>query len=146
MYSISSSADQTSTSFIEKTRRAQIITCAIETIAALGFQKASLAQIASRAGISPGVILYYFEGKEALIRAVATHVFNDGEVFVRARMDTSSPRAALASFITGNAAYMAEHAASITALRAIRHAGALPASMPRDARYCTNIACVCPVT
>jgi AcrR family transcriptional regulator len=130
MHSNSSPSDQSTASFIEKTRRAQIISCTIETIATLGLPKASLAQIASRAGITPGVILYYFAGKAELISAVAAHVFAEGEVFVRARMDTSSPRAALASFITGNAAYMAEHAASITALLAIRRAGTLPALMP----------------
>ena len=39
-------------SFIEIARRKQIIECAIDAIAELGFAQASLAQIAKRAGVS----------------------------------------------------------------------------------------------
>ena len=47
-------------------------------IAELGFAQASLAQIAKRAGVSTGVILYYFAGKDDLIRAVIAHIFATG--------------------------------------------------------------------
>lgn len=42
-------------SFIEAARRAQIVESAIETIAEAGYARASMAQIAPRAGISKGV-------------------------------------------------------------------------------------------
>ncbi len=54
-------------SFIEKARRAQIMECAIETLAEVGYVKASLGQIAKRAKISKGVISYYFTNKEELL-------------------------------------------------------------------------------
>ena len=42
-------------SFIEKARRTQIVECAIETIAEVGYAQASLGQIAKRAQISKGL-------------------------------------------------------------------------------------------
>jgi len=66
---------QKSPTFTEAARRAQIIECAIETIAALGYSQTSLAQIAKRAGISKGVIVYYFSSKEALIEKVVTEIY-----------------------------------------------------------------------
>ncbi len=88
----------------------QITDCAIAAIAELGFAQASLAQIARRAGVSTGVILYYFAGKDALIREVAAHVFTTGEAFVRPRvMDRGSPRAALTAFIEASVGFIAAH-------------------------------------
>ena len=61
--------------FTEAARRAQIIECAIETIATLGYAQASLAQIAKQAGISKGVITYYFSSKEELLEQVVTEIY-----------------------------------------------------------------------
>lgn len=44
--------------FIEAARRAQIVQCASDAIDELGFERASLAEIAKRAGISKSVISY----------------------------------------------------------------------------------------
>ena len=61
--------------FTEAARRAQIIECAIETIATLGYAQASLAQIAKQTGISKGVITYYFTSKEELLEQVVTEIY-----------------------------------------------------------------------
>src|SRR3970282_964613 len=63
-------------SFIEAARRGQIVACAIETIATLGYARASLAEGAQRAGISKSVISYHFAGKDELIREVVTEVYS----------------------------------------------------------------------
>jgi AcrR family transcriptional regulator len=92
--------DQTKHSFIETARRAQIIECAIDTFAELGFGQASLAQIAKRAGVSTGVISYHFAGKEELLRAVVAHVVDTAVAFIRPRVDLGAgPRAALLTYI-----------------------------------------------
>ena len=92
--------DQGRQSFIEAARRAQIIECAIDAIAELGFAQASLAQIAKRAGISTGVISYYFAGKDELIDAVGRHVYATGEAMIRPRASShTSDREALRAFI-----------------------------------------------
>ncbi|EYF06147.1 TetR/AcrR family transcriptional regulator [Chondromyces apiculatus] len=61
-------------SFIEAARRAQLVQCAIDTIASEGYAQASLAHIAERAGISKGVISYHFAGKDELIEQVLTEI------------------------------------------------------------------------
>jgi TetR/AcrR family fatty acid metabolism transcriptional regulator len=61
-------------SFVEIARRAQIVECAIDAIAELGYANASLAEIARRAGVSKGVISYHFAGKQELIEQVVNTV------------------------------------------------------------------------
>lgn len=62
-------------SFIEVAWRVQIIECTIETLATLGYKQAWLAQIAKRAGISKGVITYYFTIKEQLIEQIVSEIY-----------------------------------------------------------------------
>ena len=117
--------DQERRSFIETARRAQIVECAIEVIAELGFAQASLAQIAKRAKVSTGVILYYFATKDDLIREVGAHVFKAGEEFVRPRVDIHQDKArdALLTFIAANVEYMAANPKNALALMNIMRAG-----------------------
>src|SRR5690348_15140531 len=117
--------DQERRSFIETARRAQIVECAIEVIADLGFAQASLAQIAKRAKVSTGVILYYFAAKDDLIREVGAHVFKAGEEFVRPRVDIHQDKArdALLSFIAANVDYIASNPKNVLALMNIMRAG-----------------------
>ncbi|WP_409496972.1 TetR family transcriptional regulator [Amycolatopsis sp. cmx-11-12] len=62
--------------FTESARRAQIVAAAIETIAGLGYARASFAQIAKEAKLSStGLISYHFANKEELVRTVLEDVF-----------------------------------------------------------------------
>lgn len=63
--------------FTEAARRAQIIEAAITTVAELGYHRASLAEIARRAGIAKSAIVYYFGTKDALLLHVVEHVFGE---------------------------------------------------------------------
>jgi AcrR family transcriptional regulator len=112
-------------SFIEAARRVQIIECAIAAIAELGFAQASLAQIASRAKVSAGVILYYFDGKDDLIREVGAHVFKSGQNFIQPLVDVNhaSARAALRAFIEASVAFIAANPKSVLAFMNIVRAG-----------------------
>jgi TetR/AcrR family fatty acid metabolism transcriptional regulator len=124
MHSEIRSSNQPKPSFIETARRAQIIDCAIEAIAELGFAQASLAQIAKRAGVSTGVILYYFAGKDELIREVGVHVFTTGrssiEPLVQQQLDA---RSALRTFIEASVAYIAANPKKVLAIMNIQRAG-----------------------
>ena len=51
-------------------RREQIIDAAMRVFAQKGFMKATNKDVAREAGITPGLIYYYFESKEALLKAV----------------------------------------------------------------------------
>ena len=73
-------------SFAETARRAQIIDCAIDAIAALGFAKASVDQIAKRAGVSKGVITYHFPAKDELVQAIIAKVFAMGRAHMEPRI------------------------------------------------------------
>jgi len=57
-------------SFAQTARHAQIVNCAIDAIAEMGFANASIDQIAKRAGVSKGVITYHFPNKEGIVNAV----------------------------------------------------------------------------
>jgi TetR/AcrR family fatty acid metabolism transcriptional regulator len=107
-------------SFIETARRAQIIECAIETIATLGYARASLAQIARRAGISKGVISYHFKGKDELIRQIVDEVYSAGEAFIRPRiMAETSARVILRKYIEANLEFLGTHQMHLAALSEI---------------------------
>ena len=51
-------------------RREQIIDAAMRVFAQKGFSRASNKDVAREAGITPGLIYYYFESKEALLMAI----------------------------------------------------------------------------
>lgn len=61
--------------FTESARRAQIIRSAIATVNEIGYARASLSEIASRAQVAKSAIVYYFGSKDALLLQVADHVF-----------------------------------------------------------------------
>lgn len=51
-------------------RRQHIVQAAMQVFARKGFDRATNKDIASEAGITPGLIYHYFESKDALLRAV----------------------------------------------------------------------------
>lgn len=73
-------------SFAETARRAQIVECAIDTIADVGFAKASVDQIAKRAGVSKGVITYHFPNKEEIVDAIIERVMAAGRTYMVPRI------------------------------------------------------------
>lgn len=103
--------------FIEEARRAQLVTCAIDTIAELGYGQASLARIAERAGISKGVIGYHFAGKDELLAEVVAEVIARGGEYMRPYVSSaSSGRARLRAYIESNLAFMGEYRNHVLAL------------------------------
>jgi len=108
---------QNRSSFIEAARRAQIIECAIETIATLGYAQASLAQIAQRASISKGVISYYFSSKEELIERVVEGIITAAASFMGPQIAAeSTARARLQAYLRSNIAYIAAHRMQMMAI------------------------------
>ncbi|GIN88823.1 TetR family transcriptional regulator [Heyndrickxia sporothermodurans] len=90
-------------SFIEKARRAQIVECAIETIAEVGYAQASLGQIAKRAEISKGVISYHFSNKEELLEQVVIDYYIACQSFVCPQIEAhTSPKGMLQAYIESN--------------------------------------------
>jgi AcrR family transcriptional regulator len=104
--------------FIELARRAQIVEAAIETIAELGYARASYAQIAKRAGLSStGLISYHFAGKEELIDQVVAEVVAAGQAYMLPRIEAvAGAPARLRAYIESNLDFMATHPAHIAAV------------------------------
>jgi len=111
-------------SFIERARRAQIVRAAVETIAELGFAKASFVRIAGRAGISPGLISYHFAGKDELIAQVAADIERAmNEAIEERAAGARSYLDALRAMISGLVLFCAEHRTEMYALREIASNG-----------------------
>lgn len=108
---------QSRPTFTEVARRAQIIEVATETIATLGYAQASLAQIATRAGISKGVITYYFASKEQLIGQVVEGMYKEAVAFMGPQIAAETTAAArLRAYLRSNIAYIAAHRLQMTAV------------------------------
>jgi betaine-aldehyde dehydrogenase len=89
----------------EDTRRRQLVDVTIDSLAELGYVGTTLAQIAQRAGVSPGLVAHYFGGKDGLLdaafRSLARRVGNQ----VRARLrQVSTPRGRIQAVIDANLA------------------------------------------
>jgi betaine-aldehyde dehydrogenase len=54
---------------LEDARRAQLIEVTIDSLAEVGYVGTTLAQIARRAGVSPGLVAHYFGDKDGLLEA-----------------------------------------------------------------------------
>jgi AcrR family transcriptional regulator len=88
--------------FVDVARRAQLVRCAIDAIAEVGYQRASLAEIARRAGITKGAIFYHFANREELIEAVFTEVLAAGTNFLLPRIQAAAtPREQLRAYVSG---------------------------------------------
>ena len=104
--------------FTEAARRKQIVAAAIETIAELGYARASFAQIARRAGLSsPGLISYHFANKDDLIGQVVAEVYATGGAVVRPHSDgATSAWQALRGYLEGSIAFYDTHRTHMRAL------------------------------
>ncbi len=90
---------------IEDSRRSQLVEVTIDSLAELGYVGTTLAQIAARAGVSPGLVAHYFGDKDGLLdaafRSLARRVGN--QVRMRLRQ-VSAPRARIQAVIDANLA------------------------------------------
>lgn len=118
-------------SFIEEARRRQIIASAAEVLADEGFGRATLARIARHAGISKGVISYYFAGKDELMSEVVVQLFTSGAEFMGPRI-AAEPTAVgqLRAYITSNLEFLDANrryvAAMIEVILNLRNADGTP--------------------
>ena len=104
--------------FTEAARRTQIVDAAIDTIAEVGYARASFALIAKRAGLSStGLISYHFASKDDLIEQVVTTIISLMGQFMAQRMEhQSSAAGALRTYIHATAAFIGTHRAQMKAL------------------------------
>jgi len=107
-------------SFIETARRAQLIACAIETLATEGYAQTSLARIAQRAQVSKSAITYYFSSKDELLKQVVIAVYQDAAAYIGPRVaaqNLASER--LRAYIEAHIEYISQHLTQMMALAEI---------------------------
>ncbi len=107
-------------SFIETARRAQLIECAIETLATEGYAQASLAHIAQRARVSKSAITYYFSSKDELLKQVVIEVFKGAAAYIGPRVGAQSGATArLRAYVEAHIEYISQHLSQMMALAEI---------------------------
>src|SRR5215831_6724511 len=108
--------------FTNAARRAQIVESAIETIAELGYGRASFARIARRAGLSSTrLISYHFAEKDDLIREVLDTVVRRFTDFVQPQVDAeTAPAARLRTALEANIEFMRANRSDVVALQEIQ--------------------------
>src|ERR1700686_98600 len=88
---------------IEDTRRRQLVEVTIDSLAELGYVGTTLAQIAVRAGVSPGLVAHYFGDKDGLLDAAFRSLARRVGDHVRARLrQISTPRGRIQAVIDAN--------------------------------------------
>jgi betaine-aldehyde dehydrogenase len=90
---------------VEEARRSQLIEVTIDSLAEVGFVGSTLAQIASRAGVSPGLVAHYFDDKDGLLEATFRTLSRRLSQRVRVRLSAAhTPRGRIQAVIDANLA------------------------------------------
>jgi betaine-aldehyde dehydrogenase len=88
---------------LEDTRRAQLIEVTIDSLAEVGFVGTTLAEIAGRAGVSPGLVAHYFGDKDGLLEAAFRTLARVVAVRMREQFALArTPRARVQAVIDAN--------------------------------------------
>jgi len=88
---------------LEDARRAQLIEVTIDSLAEVGFVGTTLAEIAGRAGVSPGLVAHYFGDKDGLLEAAFRTLARVVAVRMRERFALArTPRARVQGVIDAN--------------------------------------------
>lgn len=113
----SAEAVQEERTFTVVARRAQIVQAAIDTIADVGYFKASLDRIGARIGISKGLIGYHFAGKDELIKQLVDDVIAEGLAYMHPRiLAATTGRGRLRAYIESNLDFIREHRNAMVAI------------------------------
>jgi TetR/AcrR family transcriptional regulator, fatty acid metabolism regulator protein len=98
----------------------------IDAIVEVGFPRASVAEVARRAGVSKGVVTYHFAAKDDLIEAVISDVLASMTEYIEPHMRAANPQWVLSKFIPSYFGtyvdYYRTHAREVLALSRIYNA------------------------
>lgn len=108
-------------SITTEARRTQIVCAAIDTIAELGYAKASFARITERAGLSsPRMISYHFANKDDLMRQIVVDIYTTAAHHLGERMEPHERVAGqLAAYLEANLDFIRDHPREVVALTEI---------------------------
>lgn len=72
-------------------RRRQLIDATITAIGRRGYASTTLTHVAGEAGLSPGIVNFYFKSKEQLLLATLEQITDEYAAFLREQMDKAGP-------------------------------------------------------
>ena len=72
-------------------RRVQLIEATLSTIAECGFSRTTLTEVARRAGLSHGLVLFHFETKEKLLVETLDYLSDEYKANWKAALDSARP-------------------------------------------------------
>ena len=105
--------------FTQTARRAQLVGCAIDALVEVGYQQTTVAEVARRAGVSKGVVTYYFPARDDLIWAVVAAVFASIGEQVGSRLEDVPPRSFVAIYVGAWVDYYRTHHREMIAIAEI---------------------------
>jgi AcrR family transcriptional regulator len=107
-------------SFTRAARKAQIVGCAIEVIAEVGFAQTSIRKIADRVGIAMSAVLYHFGTKDNLVDAIVEHMYRAMLAQVEPALSAEQTATArLEAYIRSTITYFGTHRTSLMALASV---------------------------
>jgi AcrR family transcriptional regulator len=107
-------------SFTRTARKAQIVGCAIEVIAEVGFAQASIRKIADRVGIAMSAVLYHFGNKDNLVEAIIEEMYRSMIAVVVPALDAEATAAdELNAYIRSTIKYFGTHRVALKALASL---------------------------
>lgn len=99
----------------------RILRCAIETIADVGYARATIGEISARLGVSKGVIQYHFSTKEELLQEAVAYIYATARSYMSSQIwSTSDEWEQIRSFIAVSCRFYRRYPLYIKALQAIR--------------------------
>src|SRR5208282_1297958 len=112
--------------FTQRKRRGQLAECAVDAIVEVGYPRASVAEVARRAGVSKGVVTYHFPAKNDLIQAVIADVIAEMGQYLEPRLHAANPvqypERFIAPYLTTWTGYIKTHGRDVLALVRIYNA------------------------
>lgn len=111
------SVDDRPATFTQAARRAQIVECAIEVIAEVGWSQTSIRRVAERVGVAMSAVLYHFGSKDNLVEAIIAEMYRMAlAVVVPAVAAESRPTDKLNAYIRATVNYYDAHRVHLAAL------------------------------
>ena len=99
-----------------ETRQSQILNAAAQAFANKGYQRATIKEIARQAGIAPGTIYIYFEGKRDLLLSIADRIIGQAWSETQIELAALDKEAYIATVLENTFAFVRENQAFLQAL------------------------------
>jgi AcrR family transcriptional regulator len=111
------SVDERGQTFTRSARKAQIVGCAIEVIAEVGWAQTSIRKIADRVGVAMSAVLYHFGTKDNLVDAIIEEMYRTALAAVGPAIDAEATAVGkLNAYITASVGYFDTHRVHLAAL------------------------------